>query len=301
MDRHNFDHQPYPPAELELLALLFTLVKILFLKGAFQPIPAVIDLIEPLRLGKNLHLTITRNEHAYYCCVAALMRTLPFPLPDPTVEEIKTPSKKGGKPIVSTRKNVIFVCGDSHCLSSAWHTVSIQGNQYQLTPRLVTGVKCWHLRPESSFYPKANFERAVGSIPTGSRVIFIVGEIDCREGIVLAVERMLYDTIEQGIKAAVQVYITVLEKLARERKFEIFIHPVVPVLDITRSMVIKFNRILEEHVRASKLLRWLDFHQRLLTPEGSLNPLYDLDGTHLSPNYIPLLEARLAAQMSIAQ
>lgn len=30
-----------------------------------------------------------------------------------------------------------------------------------LRPALVTGLKHWHLRPESSFYPKKNFERCV--------------------------------------------------------------------------------------------------------------------------------------------
>ncbi len=28
-----------------------------------------------------------------------------------------------------------------------------------LRPALVTGLKHWHLRPESNFYPKKNFER----------------------------------------------------------------------------------------------------------------------------------------------
>ena len=35
----------------------------------------------------------------------------------------------------------------------------------------LAGVKQWHLRPEGDFYPKANFQCAVDSIPNGSEVL----------------------------------------------------------------------------------------------------------------------------------
>ena len=53
----------------------------------------------------------------------------------------------------------------------------------------MTGLKVWHLRDGSEFFPKANFESAVASIPDGADTIFAFGEIDCREGLLLAVER----------------------------------------------------------------------------------------------------------------
>ena len=46
-----------------------------------------------------------------------------------------------------------------------------------------------HLRPESRFFPKTNFERVVAGIPERAEVVFMFGEIDCREGIVGAVEK----------------------------------------------------------------------------------------------------------------
>jgi hypothetical protein len=63
------------------------------------------------------------------------------------------------------------------------------------------GVKHWHLRPESTFYPKNNFFNSLKSIPDGSDVIFILGEIDCREGLLLALERDKYSTIQDGKKS----------------------------------------------------------------------------------------------------
>jgi hypothetical protein len=59
-------HLTYTPTELDCLALMFTLVKILFVCGGVQCIPALCAVIEPLRVGQELHLTSIRNEHAYY-------------------------------------------------------------------------------------------------------------------------------------------------------------------------------------------------------------------------------------------
>jgi len=35
-------------------------------------------------------------------------------------------------------------------------------------------------------------------VPVGASVIFVLGEIDCREGILVAVEKLKYDTIDDG-------------------------------------------------------------------------------------------------------
>ena len=65
-----------------------------------------------------------------------------------------------------------------------------------LVPKLVTGLKCWHLRDECDFYPKKHFENVMRTIPAKATVIFVFGEIDCREGLLEAVERCKYDSIE---------------------------------------------------------------------------------------------------------
>jgi len=64
----------------------------------------------------------------------------------------------------------LYVAADSHCLSSAWRVVRWRGEARLLAPVLVTGLKAWHLREGSDFFPKANFDAAVGSIPDGAQV-----------------------------------------------------------------------------------------------------------------------------------
>ena len=66
-----------------------------------------------------------------------------------------------------------------------------------------TGVKAWHLRKESDFYPKYGFNKLAESIPRGSCVIFMFCEIDCREGILRAYEKARYESIEDGMKVSI--------------------------------------------------------------------------------------------------
>ena len=159
----------------------------------------------------DLHLTRVRNENAYYCCTAQLVTTLPLPLP------CLPP---------------LYIAGDSHSLAPAWRTVEFRGTPHLLVPRLATGCKIWHMREASDFFPKYNFEVAVKAIPDGSPVIFCFGEIDCREGLLIAVERMRYPDLEAGVVHTVKIYISVLKGLATSRKFKVLVHPIPPVLNV---------------------------------------------------------------------
>jgi len=48
--------------------------------------------------------------------------------------------------------------------------VTIKGQSRLLIPKVATGVKQWHLRKESDFYPKAHFNYLMNTIPAGSDV-----------------------------------------------------------------------------------------------------------------------------------
>jgi hypothetical protein len=92
-----------PPDELDQLALCFTAVKILFVQGLLAAAGELVALLEPgRRTLADLHLTLIRNENAYYCCAAMLMASLPRELP---------------------ALAPLYVLGDSHSLSPAWRTV----------------------------------------------------------------------------------------------------------------------------------------------------------------------------------
>lgn len=269
--------RPYSAEELDLLAFFCTLAKIVFIVGALDLVQALVKLIEPVREGRELHTTTIRNELAYYCCIAQLMGYHKLPLKD---------------------NRPLYVAGDSHSMATAWHTLNIKGEERLLKPMLVTGLKMWHLRPESVFFPKNNFYNVVSTIPPHSDVVFLFGEIDCREGLIVSVEKCRYRDLKEGAQVTIQIFINVLKELRQKYKWNIYIHPVVPVLNETRNIVKQFNEVYKEHVMRTPGLHWLDFFGDLLTPDGTgFNTAYELDGTHMNPTYLPLLEKAMNATL----
>ena len=103
-------------------------------------LPRLVYLIETVRKHYDLHLTTIRNEHAYYCCIAQLLETL---------------LSRENRAVESTGQlkpaQAIYIFGDSHTLPLAWRKVSFVMLNIGLC-KLATGVKAFHLRPESKFY-----------------------------------------------------------------------------------------------------------------------------------------------------
>jgi hypothetical protein len=170
---------------LDLLAVFFTICKISFVAGELQLLPALIRIIETEHRERDLHLTIIKNEAAYFVstddlecsvlfafcvcehllltaaaavkqgCIKQLTGLLPYP---PMEYDAELPP--------------LFVVGDSHCLTAAWRVITYRGRRRLLRPMLVTGLKCWHMRDGEDFYPRTNFDNVCAEIPTGSEVIF---------------------------------------------------------------------------------------------------------------------------------
>uniref|UniRef100_A0A7S3LJY0 Uncharacterized protein n=1 Tax=Aplanochytrium stocchinoi TaxID=215587 RepID=A0A7S3LJY0_9STRA len=269
----------FSDAELNTLAIWFTVVKLLYLKGLLQFIPPLTALIEPVRVHQRLHLTLVRNEHAYYTLISQLMEyfdDLRFLRPRLTPNES------------------LYVFGDSHSLPLAWKSFKLQGKDREIRPVLATGVKAWHLRKESNFYPKYAFFQGAESIPNNSQVLFIFCEIDCREALAKAVEEAKYISIEEGIHRVVDIYVDTLCELAEKRKFHIYVHPVLPVLDVTRQIVLRFNKILKKRVEEdnTKMIKWINLNI-LEDDEERVKIEYQLDGTHVNPAYFDLYKDQL--------
>jgi hypothetical protein len=187
----------------DMLALFFTLVKVLYSSGCLGVLPSLIRLIEPARRGRDLGQTLVRNEHAYYVCIAQLLCLHPDRRTFADVSALLVhpgAASAAAAPLSMTCSasasaaaasvpDCLYVCGDSHSLCPAWRTLCIHGKKVLLHSALVTGLKHWHLRPSSRFYPKANFYEVVSKIPSGASIVMLFGEIDCREGILLAGEQ----------------------------------------------------------------------------------------------------------------
>lgn len=261
-------------SEFQQLGLLFTLVKILFVRGALNLVNPLLPILDKLHNDRGLHLTLLRNEAAFYSCISYVMKVPFSPLPQ--------------------NPKFVYFAADSHCISPAWRVINYIDEPHVIHPLLATGVKLWHIRKEGCFYPKFSLLNALKAVPNGSVVIFNIGEIDCREGLLRAVNNCKYDTMEEAIAAAVDIYIGFLLEQKEQRSFVTFVHPVFPILDETRSVVLQFNEKLEKHVKDCSGLHWLDLMDELLVNGNSeFNHAYKLDGTHVHPKYMFLLEKAL--------
>ena len=98
------------------------------------------------------------------------------------------------------------------------------------------------------------------------------------------------------MEMVVQIYIRLLNNLRNKHLWNIYVHPVVPVLDLTRPIVMQFNKILASKLLREPQLHWLNFIGELLTDDGiTLKEEYKLDGTHLHPSYVALIEHAISA------
>ncbi len=199
--------------QLDALALLFTAAKVLFAGGALAAAAALCRLLVPIQraCAVELHTTAIRNEAAYFGCVCGLLLDRPPPawplvpsLAPRTSGGAEEGRGGGGGGVLAAgvvEAPLLFVLGDSHTLPPAWRHVNLRGQRHLLHPLLVTGVKIWHLREDGSFYPKQQFWNTVSTLADGSKVVLVLGEIDCREGVVQAVERLKVRCLMDGLSS----------------------------------------------------------------------------------------------------
>jgi hypothetical protein len=264
----------YSNDDLQVLELYFKMLKLAYTQGQLSFTRAIIQNIKIAVLqGKDLHLTRVRNGNSYFGYLSTLL-------------ELNSKQEISELPI-------LHCIGDSHSLSLGFETLNLDHKTYFIKPELVTGCKIWHLRPSSHFHAKKNFEKVVFALPDRADVLFLFGEIDCREGILKAIEKGLYPSIPDAIKVLLTIYFNQIEIVRKIKHLNlILIHPVPPVLNETRPIVRIFNQMLKEKVESrnkkithpNHLFHYLDIEDKLLT-NNQLNPEYHLDGTHLHPKY----------------
>ncbi len=99
------------------------------------------------------------------------------------------------------------------------------------------------------------------------QVIFMFGEIDCREGLLLAVDKLKYADIQEAMGVLADIYMEVLTRTVRDRDrdLRIFVHPVPPVLNETRHIVTPFNDLMRQRVRPHSLLQTKNVAKYLLS------------------------------------
>ena len=136
--------------------------------------------------------------------------------------------------------------------------------------------------------------------------MFMFGEIDCREGMMNSVAKGYHESMEQCQDELIAIYIKVLKQIKQKGRFRrLFIHCNLPVIPVTRSLVVNFNRRLMATLVPKELelgIIMVDPTDQLLLDkvEGVkphqvaaawgetriLNPDFVMDGTHMNVSYV---------------
>jgi hypothetical protein len=132
------------------------------------------------------------------------------------------------KILLEASKNPIYICGDSHCLSLAWSVIYQDCDKKSVSvpsapegekgvgktprlfvPRLVTGIKQWHLRPKGVFYPKTGFQHTIENTPAGADVSTFLKNlkffIAIESYLLLLLERLMFHVLLKSFLFLVQI------------------------------------------------------------------------------------------------
>ena len=160
----------------------------------------------------------------------------------------------------------LFVIGDSHVLSTAWCEVRFRGQPHVLTPRLATGLQAFHLREGHAFLTVSNVEECFRSLPEGTaEALWVVGEIDCREGIPGAVRKGKYASLEAAVAATVEVYIAAVKRLSDRYGVTLYPVSVCPPCNPAYKDRIQATRLFTDALREA-FPRLIDLAATVTTP-----------------------------------
>jgi len=192
----------------------------------------------------------------------------------------------------------LYVVGDSHCLSPAHTRVVRGGAAYRVVPKLVVGGKAWHLANGFRNRWKADFERAMTTIPAGATVIAAFGEIDCRsnEGILPHFRGHPESDLSASIDRLVEDYVAYVAANARRAGHEIMVHGVpAPNVDMRRiaeedrDLFLSIPRFFNASLSAAAGRHGIgvvDAYAWTAGPDGVSHQRYHLDAYHLVPGFL---------------
>jgi hypothetical protein len=176
---------------------------------------------------------------------------------------------------------------------------------------VVTGLKAWHVRPDTYFFTHALLHSLINRLPTGTATILLsAGEIDCREGIGGPLLEGYNLDFQNHVRRTVQEYVNAVSALSEKYSLQILVMPVAPHAhrsdkngksagrQFRRRVIHAWNAELKMALPRERLFL-LDYEQGLRHAESTssvgyvLNPMYNADFTHMNSAFLPQLESAM--------
>ncbi len=207
-----------------------------------------------------------------------------------------------GKP----KSSIVFVA-ESHCLPAAGVRAEADGEIVDFVPAIILGCKAWHLAKPGGNEYKSSVQALFANLPTGTRVVLGMGEIDCRasEGIMPAYLDKGID-YRRSVPEFVGRYVDFVVSLAAAGGHSLMFYGVpAPSKEaltrlepahsaLLREIVQIFNQALGSACEKSGV-GLLDVYAATVDKlDGAGNMRHHLDLYHVRPNLYPVLYSLLA-------
>ena len=208
---------------------------------------------------------------------------------------------------------ILYVLGESHCLSSHNLRIKNSGIDFFCMARLIKGCKQWHLGNASMNQYKHLFEGIFHALPKHSYVLLAIGEIDCRidTGIIAHKRKFPEKQVRKIILNTIRNYLDYIVKNNSACQHNVIIQGVpCQNLDVRNysdkdigqlDEIIKiFNYELEMQSK-KKGFSFLDTYQLTNNDDGLCNGHWHIDDHHLSPQGILEAWRRYGSEQSYEQ
>lgn len=189
---------------------------------------------------------------------------------------------------------VLYVIGDSHCLSYANCKVSYLNQTYRVESKIIMGCKAWHLSSEKDNKYKQQFRNIISNLHNDSKVLVVFGEIDCRldDGILKHNNKITSD-LDESVPAFVSTYVNyVLDTCQLKGIKPIFSSVPAPLFKATistdgknqlKKVIGLFNMTLDSLLSKDRIY---DTFAVTVNSNGESNQNYHIDKWHLTPETI---------------
>jgi hypothetical protein len=234
---------PFSQPEIDLLAMVMALVKLLFVAGhlgktiveldamvwrvvtAHQWIRCTIadDIAEFVMTHRLLRIaTHTANDDQWLEERSQLLGETTLAGPAPPISKARRATTRG-----SVDDEVILL-GDLYVFGAAWREMAVGGRRRLLRPMYMPGAAMWRLRPCHAL--RRAFETTAHTIRDHASIVVMMGSHDVRTGLNDFVRLCRYDTIVDGARAAVAAFFELLTRLIDEHKWRVAVHSI-PLID----------------------------------------------------------------------
>jgi tetratricopeptide (TPR) repeat protein len=190
---------------------------------------------------------------------------------------------------------LVHIVGESHALASHGIYIRNLSETVFCKAHWIVGCKQWHLGNNSPNKYKENFERVIQTLPNYSKVMFAIGEIDCRleEGILKYWKSNPKTSQSALIESTIENYLVYVDKFTAPKSIHVIIQGIpCPNIELNHlekvdlltliNLIKEFNAVLFDKSKKMNF-EFLDLHNLTDRGDGFSSGVWHIDQHHLKP------------------